>query len=92
MCIDVSSMASTLLPAISARSLPRRISYSESENGSGAFSINDQGQIVVADIMAVSGNSATLTVRVTDEGGLSDTATVTVLLVGESIFDNGFEI
>lgn len=57
----------------------------------GAFGIDANGMIQLLDINLVTRVENQLTVSVTDAGGLSDTATVTIVLLREELFSNGFE-
>ena len=61
-----------------------------SGNDDGAFSVDDEGVIRIVDSALVTQLVTELTVQVTDAGGLSDTATVTVEFL-DVVFANGFE-
>lgn len=58
-------------------------------NTGGAFAVEDDGSITVANEMALT-SDFTLTVEVTDSGSLSDTATVTINVAQILIFRDDF--
>ena len=58
-------------------------------NTAGAYAINDNGTITVSDAEALA--DAVLTVQVMDETGLTDTAAVTISVLENALFRDGFE-
>lgn len=60
-------------------------------NVSGAFAISDNGTLSVTDRGLISETQNPLTVKVTDSGGLSDTAQITINVWPELIFLGDFE-
>lgn len=58
-------------------------------NTAGAYAIDDNGAITVVDAVALA--DAILTVQVMDDAGLSDTAAVTISVLENALFKDGFE-